>query len=57
MSYKNLEGNRYKYDLIGVDVASRYRLAKALMTKTEKDVICVLEVIDLQGKRWVLLSK
>ena len=57
MSYKNLEGNRYKYDLTGVDAASRYRLAKALMTKTEKDVICVLEVIDLQGKRWVLLSK
>ena len=57
MSYKNLEGNHYKYDLIGVDAASRYRLAKALMTKKEKDVICVLEVIDLQGKRWVLLSK
>ena len=34
-----LYGNKYKYILSGIDVASRYKVARPLRTKQAKDVV------------------
>ena len=39
------EGNTYKYILTGIDVASRYKVARPLNTKKSSKVTIVLEVI------------
>ena len=39
------EGNTYKYILIGIDVASRYKVARPLRTKKSGKVSFVLEAI------------
>ena len=41
----DFEGNTYKYILTGVDVASRYNAARALMTKKASKAVFALEVI------------
>ena len=43
------EGNTYKYILTGVDVASRYKVARALKTKKASEVSFVLEAIYKKG--------
>ena len=39
------EGNTYKYILTGIDVASRYKVAKPLTTKKSSEVAFVFEAI------------
>ena len=39
------EGNTYKYVLIGVDVASRYKVTRDLRTKKSTEVTFVLELM------------
>ena len=39
------EGNTYKYILTGIDVASRYKVARPLRTKKSREVGYVLEAI------------
>ena len=43
------EGNRYKYILTGIDVASRYKVARFLRTKKSSEVAFVLEAIYKKG--------
>lgn len=43
--YNAFEGSTYKYILGGVDVASRYKFARALMTKKLNEVAFVLDAI------------
>ena len=43
------EGNTYKYILIGVDVASRYKIARPLKTKKASEISFVLEAIYKKG--------
>ena len=43
------EGNTYKYILTGVDVASKYKVARPLRTKKLSKVAFVLEVIYKKG--------
>ena len=43
------EGNRYKYILTGVDVALRYKVARALRTKKASEVAFLLEAIYKKG--------
>ena len=43
------EGNTYKKILIGADVASRYKVAKALKTKKASEVSFMLETIYIRG--------
>ena len=43
------EGNTYKYILTGVDVASRYKVTRALRTKKANEVAFVLEAIYKKG--------
>ena len=43
------ERNTYKYILTGIDVASRYKVARPLRTKTSSKVAFVLEVIYKKG--------
>ena len=38
MPWDKLYGNKYKYILSGIDVASRYKVARPLQTKTAKEV-------------------
>ena len=45
MSHNVFEENTYKYILTGVDVASRYKVARALRTKTSIEVAFVLQAI------------
>ena len=43
------EENTYKYILTGIDVASRYKVARALRTKKSSEVAFVLEAIYKKG--------
>ena len=43
------EGNTYKYILTSVDIASRYKFARALRTKEASEVAFVLEAIYKKG--------
>ena len=43
------EGNTYKYILTGVDVASKYKVARPLRTKKLSKVAFVLEAIFKKG--------
>ena len=45
MPHDLFEGNTYKYILTGIDVASRYRVARVLNTKTLGEVAFALEAI------------
>ena len=45
MSHNVFEGNTYKYILTGIDVASRYKVARPLRTKRSSEVVFVLEAI------------
>ena len=49
LSHNVFEGNTCKYILTGVDVASRYKVARALRTKKANDVAFVLEAIYKKG--------
>ena len=42
-------GNEYKYILTGVDVASRYKVARALRNKKAADVAFILEAVYKKG--------
>ena len=42
-------GTEYKYILTGVDVASRYKVARALRSKKADEVAFVLEAIYKKG--------
>ena len=43
--FNPFEGSAYKHTLTGVDVSSRYKVARALKTKNASQVAFVLEVI------------
>ena len=43
------EGNTHKYILTGIDVASRYKVARLLKTKKSSEVVFVLEAIYKKG--------
>ena len=45
MPHNSFEGNTYKYLLSGVDIASRYRVARPLTTKKSSEVAFVLGAI------------
>ena len=45
MPHNLFEGNTYKYILTGIDIASRYKVARPLRTKKSSEVAFVLEVI------------
>ena len=45
MPHDKFQGSVYKYILTGVDVASRYKVAKPLRTKKASDVIFLLKNI------------
>ena len=45
MPHNFFEGNTYKYLLSGVDVASRYRVAKPLTTKNSIEVVFIMKAI------------
>ena len=49
MPHNLFEGNSYKYILRGIDVASRYKVAKPLRTKNLSEVAFVLEAIYKKG--------
>ena len=49
MPHNDFEGNMYKYILTGIDVASRYNVAKSLRTKKSSEVTFVLGVIYKKG--------
>ena len=49
MSHNLFEGNTYKYALTGIDVASRYKIARPLRTKKSSEVAFVLELIYKKG--------
>ena len=49
MPHNVFEGNTYKYILIGVDVASRYKVARPFRTKKLNEVVFVLEAIYKKG--------
>ena len=49
MPHNLFEGNTYKYILTGIDVASRYRVARALKSKKSSEVAFVLEAIYKKG--------
>ena len=49
MPHNLFEGNRYKYILTGINVASRYKVARPLKTKKSNEVVFVLEVIYRKG--------
>ena len=44
-----VEGNTYKYILRGIDVASRYKVARPLRTKKSSEVAFSLEAIYKKG--------
>ena len=43
MPHNRFEGNTYKYILMGIDVASGYKVARPLNTKKSSEVVFVLE--------------
>ena len=45
MPHNFFEGNTYKYILIGIDVGSRYKVARPRRTKKSSEVALVLESI------------
>ena len=49
MPHNLFEGNTYKYILTGIDVASRYKVAKPLRTKKSSEVAFVPEAIYKKG--------
>ena len=49
MPHNVFEGNTYKYILTGIDVASRYKVARPLRTKKSTKVAFVLEAICKKG--------
>ena len=49
MPHNVLEGNTYKHILTGIDVASRYKVARALRTKKSSKIAFVLESIYKKG--------
>ena len=49
MPHNLFEGNTYKYALTGIDVASRYKIARPLRTKKSSEVAFVLKVIYKKG--------
>ena len=49
MPHNFFEGNTYKYFLSGVDVASRYRVAKPLTTKNSIEAVFMLKAIYKKG--------
>ena len=49
MHHNLFEGNTYKYILTGIDVASRYKVARPLRTKKSSEVAFVLEAICKKG--------
>ena len=49
MPHNLFEGNTYKYILTGIDVASRYKVARPLRTKKSSEVVFVLEAIYKKG--------
>ena len=49
MTHNPFEGNTYKYILTGIDVASRYKVARPLKTKKLSEIAFLLEVIYKNG--------
>ena len=49
MPHNLFEGNTYKYILTDVDVASKYKVARSLRTKTSSEVAFVMEAIYIKG--------
>ena len=49
MPSDTLYGNKYKYILAGIDVASRYKVARPLRTKQAKDVAVMIADIYKVG--------
>ena len=49
MLHNVFEGSTYKYVLTGIDIASRYKVARALKTKKSSEVAFVLEAIYKKG--------
>ena len=49
MPHNLFEGNTYKYILTGIDVASRYKVARPLRTKKSSELAFVLEAIYKKG--------
>ena len=49
MPHNLFEGNIYKYVLTGIDVASRYKVARPLRTKKSSEVTFVLEATYKKG--------
>ena len=49
MPHNVFQGNTYKYIWIGVDVASRYKVARPLRTKKSSKVAFMLEAICKKG--------
>ena len=49
MPHNVFEGNTYKYILTGIDVATRYKVARLLRTKKSSEVAFVLEAIYKKG--------
>ena len=49
MPHNLFEGNMYKCILTGIDVASRYKVARPLRTKKSSEVAFVLEAIYKKG--------
>ena len=56
MSHDDFLGNTYKYLFSGVDVASRYGVAKSLTTKKSSDVSFVLRAIHKKGSLFKYLE-
>ena len=49
MLHNVFEGKTYKYILTGIDVVSRYKVARPLRTKKSSEVAFVLEAIYKKG--------
>ena len=49
MSHNLFEGNTYKYILTGINVASRYKVARPRKTKKSSEVAFMLEAIYKKG--------
>ena len=49
MPHNLFEGNTYKYILTGLDVASRYKVARPLKTRKSSEVAFVFEAIYKKG--------
>ena len=49
MPHNLFEGNTYNYILTGIDVASRYKIARPFRTKKSSEVAFMLEAIYKKG--------